>query len=82
MNGNDMCPVCGFPEVVPMYAICRCCGFHNGIHMAGAPDSTRYRELRRLWIEQDGATWFSHPFDPPPAGWNAEAQLKDAGFDF
>jgi hypothetical protein len=65
-----------------MYAICRCCGFHEGVHLAGASDSGRHRELRRLWIEQDGAAWFSHPFDPAPLGWNAEAQLKNAGFEF
>lgn len=50
--------------------------------MAGASSSLRYKELRRLWIEVDGAAWFSQRIEPPPVDWNAEDQLKNAGFEF
>jgi hypothetical protein len=77
------CPVCGFaglsePHVditgSPTYSICPCCGVHFG-----ADDMVKtHAELRALWVAQ-GAQWWSQN-QPPPDGWDAEAQLRAAGF--
>jgi hypothetical protein len=77
------CPVCGFagltephvdPTGSPTYSICPCCGVHFGNDDA---DKTHV-ELRREWIE-GGRQWWSQN-QPPPTGWDADEQLKAAGF--
>jgi hypothetical protein len=77
------CPVCGFPDLAephldptgsPTYSICPCCGVHFG---ADDVDDS-HLELRRRWVAE-GAAWWSQN-ETAPKGWNAEAQLKTAGF--
>ncbi len=79
-----VCPVCGFPGLTeppvdvtgsPTYSICPCCGVQFG---ADDQEHTHV-ELRREWI-QGGAQWWSQN-QPPPDGWNADTQLKAAGFN-
>jgi len=77
------CPVCGFAGLTeppidvtgsPTYSICPCCGVQFG---ADYQDKT-HPELRQAWV-QGGAQWWSQN-QPPPEGWDADAQLKAAGF--
>ena len=77
------CPVCGFPDLTephvdvtgsPTYSICPCCGVQFG---ADDQDKT-HQELRQAWV-QGGAQWWSQN-QPPPDGWDADTQLKAAGF--
>ena len=77
------CPVCGFagllephvdPTGSPTYSICPCCGIQFG-----ADDLDRsHAELRADWLAE-GAEWWSQN-QPPPADWEATAQLTRAGF--
>jgi len=68
------CPVCMYPNLPfepKNYHICPCCGTEFGNDDAEMSP----KELREDWLRQ-GAPWF---FGQPPAGWNAEQQLDDAG---
>jgi hypothetical protein len=73
------CDCCGhelkeapYPEGIPSYSICNCCGIEFGFDDYTKAAMLRYRNN---WIA-NGAQWF----DPKakPAGWNLEAQLKRA----
>jgi len=71
------CPVCGFnqmPYPPGDHNVCSCCGTEFGYH-----DRVRsHQELRMLWVAK-GCPWFSNAL-APPAGWNADAQMRKAGF--
>lgn len=74
---NDPCPVCGYPDLPEdrYQEICPCCGTQFGYHDCSTP----HEKLRRRWIAA-GADWDSKA-TPPPPGWSATQQLKQAGFD-
>jgi transcription elongation factor Elf1 len=77
------CPVCGYPNLVEMpydesgsasFDICPSCGTEFGYH-----DSVvTHVQLRKLWVDT-GSNWFSE-YTRPPDDWNAQTQLKNAGF--
>ena len=54
-------------------AICPCCGTEFGYNDL----SLSHEELRQHWVAK-GAQWWSN-FSAPPVGWNALAQLYQAG---
>jgi transcription elongation factor Elf1 len=77
------CPVCGFAALVeppldptgsPTYSICPCCGTQFGADDLAKP----HDELRKEWIDA-GAEWWSQN-EPAPPKWDANEQLKAAGF--
>jgi len=78
------CPVCGYNALKEppddSFEICPCCGVQFGYDDASpmaALDVVR-AGLRRRWIAS-GAKWFSR-YVHPPAGWNYQDQLIEAGF--
>ena len=75
------CPVCGFKGLTKPaqdFVICPSCGVEFGYTDAGPRSkAVIHGELRRNWIHL-GALWHSRVV-PPPAQWNAWAQLTAAG---
>jgi len=78
-----MCPVCGFPELseppydehgCASFGICPCCGTEFGYDDATRP----HAELRKSWLAV-GTPWRSKTTNPP-IDWNAQQQLRKAGF--
>ncbi len=78
------CPVCGFPSLEEpprsrsgggSFEICPSCGFQFGV--TDDDSGIGYEAWRRLWLE-GGMRWASKAA-PPPAGWDATAQLRKAG---
>jgi hypothetical protein len=81
MSSRFMCPVCGFPGLdEPAYddtgcasfTICPCCWIEFGYEDSGRS----FAELRSEWIKS-GKQW---KYGNPPAGWDADTQLREAGF--
>jgi hypothetical protein len=82
-HSQKICPVCGYDGLEePAYdeagcasfEICPCCGIEFGYDDA----QKTHNELRNLWLGS-GCPWHSLE-NRPPAGWNAEQQLRAAGF--
>lgn len=76
MTKHYQCPVCGYSLLVrppENHEICPSCGTEFDYHDFG----TSHNDLRQLWL-QEGAHWFSSNINPP-AGWDAHAQLRNAG---
>ena len=81
MGKGFTCPVCGFPGLhAPAYddkgcasfEICPCCWVEFGHE-----DARRsFAELRNDWIKS-GKQW---KHGEPPPGWDADVQLRKAGF--
>jgi hypothetical protein len=71
---GNICQVCGYDNLEsPCWIgdICDCCGVEYGV----SDEDKSYDELRREWIIENHAAWWS-PFTPPPSGWNALRQLQ------
>ncbi len=80
MEVSHRCFVCGFDlggfppwgadGTTPSHSICPCCGTEFGYE-----DCTRFavEMAHARWVER-GCPWASTT-EPPPAGWNAAAQL-------
>ncbi len=83
MNRNNICPICGYPNLqypayddygCPSSEICSCCGTEFGYHDA----SKTHEELRKKWLDE-GMLWFSQ--ERKPSTWNAINQLKSIGVE-
>ena len=67
-------------EVPPEdHAICPCCGTHFAYDDVGHS----FRELRNLWLREDGR-WFNieNPYFVRQNEWNAWDQLDTAGMEY
>lgn len=76
---NNVCLVCGFPDLeqapydlgCATFVICPCCGTEFG-----NDDFTKsHHELREEWINEGMKWWDSNP---PPKNWNPHRQLRNA----
>lgn len=83
------CPACGLPLGFtpwpdpgnPSHEICPCCGIQFGYDdWAGGSEVERARAHARWRADwrAGGMKWWSRG-QPPPAGWDAERQLREAG---
>ncbi|MDX8366579.1 hypothetical protein [Cytobacillus sp. IB215665] len=77
----DICPVCGYDELLepayimdkyPSYEICPSCGFQYGY--SDDNDGYSFEDYRKKWIEE-GCNWYSKARKQPD-NWNPKDQLK------
>lgn len=83
MSASYSCPACGYPGLTEpsrspksgggSYEICPSCGFEFGVTDDDLGHT--YADWRQEWIAQ-GSPWRSEGIEPPPAGWDPEAQLQ------
>lgn len=81
-----MCPACGYDRLEEppwrdgsgSLEICPSCGIQFGYTDAAGGDLEARKELHAAWRKRwraAGMIW-SSPGEPPPAGWDPEAQLR------
>lgn len=82
---NHTCPVCGWPKLHESprnesggasHELCPSCGFEFGFD--DDDQGLTYEQARARWIST-GMKWWS-PSRKAPQHWDAERQLKAAGF--
>lgn len=78
------CPVCGYPDFqafddcgLTTYEICPSCGSQSGYDYSERSVETDFLKLRRSWVNDRGAKWYSS--NSSPDGWDAHEQMRDAG---
>lgn len=87
MSAEMMCPVCGYlglhlpprdSDGVGNYDICRSCGFEFGV--SDDDEGYTYETYRAEWIAR-GMSWWAGSIQPPPEGWDPDAQLRNLDAD-
>lgn len=76
---NNLCPVCGYDGLEDGTAsgeICSSCGTEFGY----SDFQRSHLELRRRWISEERAQWWSR-YTPMPSAWSPVSQLRNIGHE-
>ena len=79
VDSNNICPVCGYEGLEDGTAsgeICSSCGTEFGY----SDFQRTHEELRRRWIGESYAQWWSR-YTPKPTNWSPIAQLRNIGYE-
>lgn len=80
--GAACCVICGnaeyasFEEGLSTFEICPVCGRQSGYEYDTSTGEGGLAAIRAQWLWHEGARWFR---GRPPAGWDAKAQIAQAG---